>query len=111
MGKEIYEDFTDWLKEHGHLAWTDQNFSARFGQHPEVTAKGVQKEDPADGPANTLAPATVAVPEQRVTHPEAVRSVVGRQVPHSRRRSRKCRMTRADRKCVTARDGVGWSFS
>ena len=24
--------------------WTDQNFSARFGQHPEVTANGVVKK-------------------------------------------------------------------
>ena len=30
MGKELYEDFTDWLKAHGHHVWTDQNFSARL---------------------------------------------------------------------------------
>jgi putative DNA primase/helicase len=44
ISKELYEDFTDWLKDHGHAGWTDQNFTARFGQHPEVTAHGVQKK-------------------------------------------------------------------
>jgi putative DNA primase/helicase len=44
MSKELYEDFAEWLKEHGHIGWTDQNFSARFGQHPEVTGNGVQKK-------------------------------------------------------------------
>lgn len=44
MSADLYEDFTDWLKEHGHAVWTDQNFTARFIQHPEVTANGVEKK-------------------------------------------------------------------
>ena len=44
MSTELYEDFSDWLKAHGHVVWTDQHFTARFGQHPEVTAHDVQKK-------------------------------------------------------------------
>jgi hypothetical protein len=44
MAKELFEDFTEWLKGNGHNGWTDQNFSARLGQHPEVGAAGVKKK-------------------------------------------------------------------
>jgi putative DNA primase/helicase len=44
MSADLYEDFTDWLKEHGHAVWTDQNFTARFIQHPELTVNGVEKK-------------------------------------------------------------------
>ena len=71
MCRELYEDFTDWLKEHGHVVWTDQNFSARFGQHPEVTANGVEKKkESGRPPAKTFPPtaplgdAARDVPEQ-----------------------------------------------
>ena len=45
MGKELYEDFTIWLKANGHHVWTDQNFSARLAQHPLVADHGVNKQD------------------------------------------------------------------
>lgn len=44
MSRELYEDFAEWLKGSGHVVWTDQNFSARLGLHPEVTANGVTKK-------------------------------------------------------------------
>jgi P4 family phage/plasmid primase-like protien len=44
MGKELFEDFVEWLKASGHNCWTDQNFSAWFAQHPAVLAAGVEKQ-------------------------------------------------------------------
>ena len=44
MGTESYQEFSEWLREHGHLAWSDQNFTARFGQHTVVEANGVVKK-------------------------------------------------------------------
>jgi putative DNA primase/helicase len=44
MAKELFEHFVAWLKENGHIPWTDQNFSARLAQHPEVEAAGVEKK-------------------------------------------------------------------
>ena len=41
--KELYEEFAKWLKGHGHQNWSDQSFTARFEQHPEVLANSVQK--------------------------------------------------------------------
>ena len=43
MAKELFVDFTEWLRANGHKGWTDQNFSARLGQHPDVVAAGVEK--------------------------------------------------------------------
>lgn len=45
MGKELYEDFSGWLREHGHHVWTDQNFSARLGQHSLIQDRGVRKQN------------------------------------------------------------------
>jgi P4 family phage/plasmid primase-like protien len=44
MASELYVDFTTWLTENGHHSWTDQNFSARLGEHPVVKANGVNKQ-------------------------------------------------------------------
>jgi P4 family phage/plasmid primase-like protien len=44
MSTELFEDFTQWLKANGHVAWSDQSFSARLGQHPEAIANGVEKK-------------------------------------------------------------------
>ena len=40
---ELYEEFAKWLKTHGHQNWSDQSFTARFEQHPDVLANGVKK--------------------------------------------------------------------
>ena len=45
MGKELYEDFSGWLKDSGHHVWTDQNFSARLGQHSLVADRGVRRQN------------------------------------------------------------------
>ena len=45
MSKELYEDFTGWLKDNGHHGWTDQSFSARLAQHSLVADHGVTKQD------------------------------------------------------------------
>ncbi len=33
-----------WLKDSGHHVWTDQNFSARLGQHSLVADHGVRRQ-------------------------------------------------------------------
>src|ERR1700741_3314921 len=44
ISTELLEDFTAWLKANGHVAWSDQSFSARLSQHPEALAHGVEKK-------------------------------------------------------------------
>ena len=44
MSIELFEDFTAWLKANGHVAWSDQNFSARLSQHSEALTHGVEKK-------------------------------------------------------------------
>ncbi|UNK47120.1 phage/plasmid primase, P4 family [Arthrobacter sulfonylureivorans] len=48
---ELHEDFSDWLRRHGHTAWSDQTFTARFADHSETTTAGVtktRKNDPSN---------------------------------------------------------------
>jgi putative DNA primase/helicase len=44
MAIELYADFTQWLNDNGHVTWSDQSFSARFAQHREAVAHGVEKK-------------------------------------------------------------------
>jgi putative DNA primase/helicase len=44
IATELFDDFTQWLKDNGHVAWSDQSFSARLGQHSEAVANGVGKK-------------------------------------------------------------------
>jgi putative DNA primase/helicase len=44
VATELFDDFTQWLKGNGHVAWSDQSFSARLGQHSEAVANGVEKK-------------------------------------------------------------------
>jgi putative DNA primase/helicase len=44
VATELFEDFTTWLKANGNMAWSDQSFSARLGQHSEAVANGVEKK-------------------------------------------------------------------
>jgi putative DNA primase/helicase len=44
VATELFEDFTQWLKESGHVAWSDQNFSARLGHHSVAKANSVEKK-------------------------------------------------------------------
>ena len=44
MATELFEDFTQWLKESGHHPWSDQSLSSRLGQHDQVTSHGVRKK-------------------------------------------------------------------
>ena len=44
MSTELFEDFTTWLKANGNMAWSDQSFTARLGQHSEAVANGVEKQ-------------------------------------------------------------------
>jgi putative DNA primase/helicase len=44
VATELFDDFTRWLKDSGHVAWSDQSFSARLGQHSEAVANGVEKK-------------------------------------------------------------------
>jgi P4 family phage/plasmid primase-like protien len=41
--KELFEDFSEWLKESGHIAWSEQNFSERLAQHEFASNHGVVK--------------------------------------------------------------------
>ena len=43
---DLFEDFTDWLTDHGHRAWSEQTFVDRFGQHSEVVSREVVKARP-----------------------------------------------------------------
>jgi len=43
--KELYEDFSDWLKDHGHAAWSDQHFTARLAQHPRCWRTGQRRSE------------------------------------------------------------------
>lgn len=44
VATELFEDFNDWLQANGHRPWSDQSFSARFGQHGEAIANQVAKK-------------------------------------------------------------------
>jgi phage/plasmid-associated DNA primase len=44
MSTDLYDDFSSWLSAHGHHGWTDQSFTARFGQHSGITAHGVERK-------------------------------------------------------------------
>ena len=44
VATELFEDFNHWLQANGHRPWSDQSFSARFAQHGEAIANGVQKK-------------------------------------------------------------------
>lgn len=43
VATELFGDFNDWLQANGHHTWSDQSFSARFGQHGEAIANEVAK--------------------------------------------------------------------
>lgn len=68
MAKELFEDFVEWLKANGHICWTDQNFSARFAQHPAVIVAGVAKQrgvrSSRGGLSRSRRPHSVVVPNQ-----------------------------------------------
>jgi putative DNA primase/helicase len=44
VATELFEDFSQWLNDNGHVAWSDQSFSTRLGQHSEAVANGVEKK-------------------------------------------------------------------
>jgi P4 family phage/plasmid primase-like protien len=44
MTRDLYADFSKWLKDSGHLAWSEQNFTARLQQHEEVVTASVEKK-------------------------------------------------------------------
>ena len=84
MSTELYQDFSDWLKDHGHVGWTDQNFTARLAQHPEVLAHpGVAKKR---GVRKTVRLTLSRRPLRggRRTDSGLVCGVAGYQVPHPR---------------------------
>ena len=43
-GVNIYHHCAEWLASHGHTVWSDQTFAARFGEHPRIQAKGIEKK-------------------------------------------------------------------
>ncbi|WNG79958.1 phage/plasmid primase, P4 family [Mycobacterium sp. ITM-2016-00316] len=44
MSSELLWDFNSWLKASGHREWSDQTFASRFGDHPRVVAREVEKK-------------------------------------------------------------------
>jgi putative DNA primase/helicase len=54
MATELFEDFNEWLQANGHRPWSDQSFSARFAQHGEAIANGVQKKRARQSPQMCL---------------------------------------------------------
>ncbi len=49
MTRDSYADFSQWLKDSGHLAWSEQNFAARLSQHEEILKPGVTRDRPRRG--------------------------------------------------------------
>jgi putative DNA primase/helicase len=43
LSKEVYEDFSDWLKDSGRQGWTDATFTARLGSHELAEKNGAVK--------------------------------------------------------------------
>lgn len=43
LSKEVFEDFSDWLKDSGRQPWTDATFTARLGGHELAEKNGVKK--------------------------------------------------------------------
>lgn len=43
MTTELYKDFSYWVADRGHRAWSDQTFTARFAEHNLVQDAGVEK--------------------------------------------------------------------
>ncbi|MFY1589126.1 phage/plasmid primase, P4 family [Micromonospora sp. WMMD734] len=43
ISTELLGDFTEWLSDHGHRAWSDKVFTSRFGEHDEVKKHRVEK--------------------------------------------------------------------
>ena len=54
MTKDLFADFTKWLKANGHLPWSEQNFAARLSQHEAVVAAGVEKKSKHRSPGSGL---------------------------------------------------------
>jgi putative DNA primase/helicase len=44
VATELFDDFTTWLKDNGHVSWSDQSFSARLAQHSDAVANGLEKQ-------------------------------------------------------------------
>lgn len=43
VGIDLLETFNGWLVSHGQHGWGDQLFAARFGQHEDITRRGIKK--------------------------------------------------------------------
>lgn len=54
MATELFGDFSTWLKNRGHVAWSDQSFSSRLAQHEVVGAAGVEKKSKRRSAASGL---------------------------------------------------------
>ena len=85
MSRELYEDFTDWLREHGHLVWTDQNFSARLSQHSGSRSRGEEKGPVVEEGALATSTQWPREPHQAISASDAIPCLVGGQIPHQRR--------------------------
>ncbi|TPG09386.1 DNA primase family protein [Curtobacterium flaccumfaciens] len=42
--KELFEDFSDWLRDSGRQVWNDQTFSSRFGTHDLANRNHISKK-------------------------------------------------------------------
>ena len=61
VSKDLYEDFTEWLKAAGRQVWNDQTFASRFGGH-ELAEKNHVTKTRVNQPANVSLPNPYAVP-------------------------------------------------
>jgi len=43
LSTELFEDFSEWLRRHGHTPWSDQTFTDRLKAHPTIAGEEVEK--------------------------------------------------------------------
>lgn len=44
MSQDLFDDFNNWLRTHGHQKWSDKTFTSRFGSHDETARHRVERK-------------------------------------------------------------------
>lgn len=44
LSVEMFDDFNTWLKERGHVAWSDKTFASRFEGHETITTGRIERK-------------------------------------------------------------------
>jgi P4 family phage/plasmid primase-like protien len=68
MAAELFNDFGNWLKDHGHKGWSDGSFTSRMEQHELCVSAGIRKtrvRANRTGLSRKLTPDTLGPPPER----------------------------------------------